>query len=800
MHNSATAPMPAKEAVTNTRQGSLEEAHAQKALLFLRPETGEIIAVPEIEGPRLRSHYMKWSALMADYHAANAALMACDIRRMALAQADATKKFVDPQIQEEVQRNWEWAIKWRDEAHAKLREELKPLDKIGTSGKQLVELIPLMEKEGDNPYQLTIENDGPELDGTDLKHSWGIKGGVGLRDKFNAFSDPKNPAQLPEKLVYVRSDQLKPAWPKFKDAQSVKWSEVYQKGPGGQRKLDQTKLKRYVTEQVKKVKIESKDFIKLEAEKCGTLASEWAEQWNKTANWRQEGKLVAGPLTGDIDLSAEAALMRYLMGGSLNATFDPFKAGVNFKAEGGAEVALAEGKAGASLYLPSMDGWMLYLMDLERARYDLGAIRVGASCELKGAVGASLAGELSLGVEMKDVEITDANGKKLIAKAPHIYGRPAPKGSRRARAVEVSGTEPVNVGGVDAGLNVFAGAKANAELKGALQWRNPETRDKAFEDFASVAPSVGGMAGLGGKTKLQVQYVDGVFRIVADAGICLGIGPQGKIEFAVGAKQIAQFMMWFYYQLYHVNFSNLKIIGETAFNAARDIAFLAVEAEEDIQKFIGQIEEDINDFVAAASIRYKKAEARQALAGRILRDPWALKYSTPETKGMLIYQLSRFGKEDWATTGFKLGQDYLAQQRLAILRVLRFAQTKADADNILQHIHSRGTKGNLKANKQNLVAFFAAEGPRGMDIPGTNATYDEQFDRWYRGLVNPKDRIALSGDFEGWYGPFYEELKDVPTRGLAIARNDSTEYALQVALQGRDHSLFASTGDRAFYG
>ncbi|MBU3537075.1 hypothetical protein KHT87_21880, partial [Alkalihalobacillus clausii] len=92
----------------------------------------------------------------------------------------------------------------------------------------------------------------------------------------------------------------------------------------------------------------------------------------------------------------------------------------------------------------------------------------------------------------------------------------------------------------------FAGAKGGVGIKGAVEWRNPHTKDKKFEPFASVAPELQGMAGLAGEAKLNIEYVDGVFRITAHAGICLGLGAEGTVTLAVGAKQLASFAYWTY--------------------------------------------------------------------------------------------------------------------------------------------------------------------------------------------------------------------------------------------------------------
>jgi hypothetical protein len=79
--------------------------------------------------------------------------------------------------------------------------------------------------------------------------------------------------------------------------------------------------------------------------------------------------------------------------------------------------------------------------------------------------------------------------------------------------------EKMVVAGAEVGVNAFAGAKAGAELKGAIQWRNPEDKKKSFEGFAEIAPTVGGMAGIGAGGTLTVQYTKGIFKVHADAAV-----------------------------------------------------------------------------------------------------------------------------------------------------------------------------------------------------------------------------------------------------------------------------------------
>ena len=215
-----------------------------------------------------------------------------------------------------------------------------------------------------------------------------------------------------------------------------------------------------------------------------------------TAKCRHKARPMQVAAQQDVQIDST---QRYLYDGSLNSTFQPLKGDVAFHAEGHAEFALAEAKAHGAVYFPSKEGWMWTLpasLVEEGAKaedMDLGAIRLAVAMELAGVVGASIAAEGNLAVENKEGRFPVAKGR-----------RPAKRGKRRTRAVQVFGPKKnMKVAELDFKLNAFAGAKAEAELKGAIEWRNPEHKDKAFVAFAATTPSIGGMAGIGGECDRQ---------------------------------------------------------------------------------------------------------------------------------------------------------------------------------------------------------------------------------------------------------------------------------------------------------
>lgn len=797
---------------------------------FLRLDTGEVYTVPAKDITGLNNEFDKWNRLIHAQLLANEVLALADERLLLIATAKATNPYsVSNDIDEDAREAQGLAVIWREEATEAVRKEMQTLDKLGSSGKKLIEMIPLMDKAGDKPYQTKPDkaNGDWKQKGLDLNRKWGVKTASGIRDKFEQEARYRGLGPL----RYVNSDTLaKKNWPKFKDKKSMKWAEVYKPDSSGKRKIDRTKLKQYLGEQVMAAKVSSTDFFKLEVSNVGTLGPEALDKWNANMRASGEGKVVWGDVElGDVDFSAEAAAMRYYSGGSLSGEIAPLKGNVNIKAEGGVEVAFAEGKVGGNLYLPSKEGVLLYYLDAEQLvniakgkkvdtrPYDLGAIRLACAAELKGVIGVSLAGEVSIGVEMKDVEAQDVDGKTKQGKMPQLKG--SRKKAKRHKSVDVTGKTDdwKNTAGVAAEVNFFAGAKGGLGISGAVQWRNPHSKDKKFEVFASLAPQVEGMAGIGASAKLNIEYVDGIFRISAHAGICLGVGAEGTFTMAVGAKHLASFVYWMYYNLFHAGFKSLVFIAKEAFDALKYLGYLMVTEGKEVTAYFGrqlnQASNSLSRTVERYEAKFRNESENLALAQRILENPHFIKFTTPESKGMLIYQLTRFGAVSWALDGGGLGNAYLPTQRKAVLAVLRQATLANDLNNVIQHIHPQGTKVSadsrvaLERNLGELKRFFAAEGPGGLDIPGTRTIFSDALQEIVRkidphfiamGPTGKVDQLAMNGAFGAWYEAVLPTMMEEPVRGYMALASSDPGYALLRDGPQQDHPLYAST-DGGFY-
>lgn len=762
------APQPVKEASTNTTKGSkvtVEAEHPPR--LYFRPETGELIEVPAHESNELIADIGHWNSLVATLHDANQQVQYFEDE---LVELTLNPDLMTPGAHEIAERNLETAIEWQGEVLDKCRAKMEPLVKIGSSGKALLELIPIPNAPDPKKAEGKFK---------DMKYSkewknrpWALGRKKTLEGKKGVPSKTwiRPPAGS---LVYVQSDKVKRHWPTFKDPQSVKWQDTMPKDANGKRKVDTKKVKEYAKQLVKDKKFQSKDGLKLNVE--GTLDS-WATAWNIDTSYKFSHSGTPEFLHLPVEVEAGAQLMRYLYGASLNGSFEPFKGNVSVRAEGHAEFSVAEAKASLEMYCPCKEGWMwtlpafFYHGGADAKDVDLGAIRMKLAVEAKGTVGASIAAEVSLGIEAKVGQMPKIVGKRTKKKR----GRPA----RTVKVVEMGPEEKMRVAGVDVGLDAFVGAKADAELKGSIEWRNPENEKKSFEAFANIGPSIAGLAGIGGTAKLTVQYVKGVFKLHVDAAICIGLGAEGKLTLEVSAKLLLQFVKWFFYQLYHANFGKLPFVDSSAFDAVKKLTFVSIFQGKSISKLFGMLEADLNEAVDSIKEKLQSSTtAREQLAQNILSDPEALRYAPPETKGMLIHQLSNDSDIDWKKTDFIADSGFFREQKDAVKHILqRWSHTQSDCNNVIQHISASGQKGDYAQNIARLEKFFKVEAPGNINL--ANSSHAE--------------------DFNQWYGDLLAVLKEEPTRGFPIVPSDSVQYAMQRDYD-RDHPLFSSQGERSFY-
>lgn len=738
MNAPSTSHAPDGHGTTNTTPDSLVHVpHDPAPMLYFRPETGEFILVPAEDVSGLQSECNLLHDRVDKFHKANEKL---DVALNAYAK-DVQNHMSDARAGEAYKAAVDDALTEREAAHKALKKELEPLSKLDSKDLTMVELIPIH-----------IDGDGKKS------------------VKFAKY-----------KLHYVRSNKIKPGWHKFgpaafedmkgrKEEKETGAKSFIKKNANGKYKIDVDKLKEGVlisressikSQLYEKTKVSSEI---VEKHVTGTLFA-WAEEWNKDLTYsagaeepveRGEGgegekkeaeKPKQTAFGNNVSIEAKAQLMRYLAGAGLDTEWAPQKGHVAIKASAQAEFAIAEGKVSGAFYYPDIAGWMWSLDGDDGKPHSLGAVRFKGELGLSGMVGASVVAQLGVVVDYRDEKRKDLG----------LYGAAVENPTTKQREIKVGG-KPVDPS-ANADLDVFAGARADLSLEGALEWMEPakEGPSGKYKPFAKVGDTVTAMAGAGLTCMLDVSYAAGRFRIKAKAGLCLGVGAKGDIEVSVDALRIAEFVKWFFYQLYHANFQRLKFVDEVAFDAFTHIQVMVIQGYQNLADTVGQEVLEINQAFSALVAEYEKEEARVELMNRVLGNPWMLQYATPEAKGMMIYQLTRHW---YATDGVDMANHtygrWYGRRKDAVKQILKWSHTRHDLDNVVQHIDPQGDTGNTVRRRADLRRFLA------MSLTAAPATDAKEIDDYYDSLT------AM--------------LKVNPTPGYAVVQVDSHDYAFQAAV------------------
>jgi hypothetical protein len=520
------------------------------------------------------------------------------------------------------------------------------------------------------------------------------------------------PKEWARKWTYVRADKVKSHIRSYKlsgaDGATSQAKSFLRNG-----RIDTQRLKEQFSKLDPKLKAEW--VIASDAGYLMPKVQAWAEQLNVKAN-----------ANSPVQFSTEVHLFRYFAGCGAALEWSPRSGKVGGKLAGKAELNIAQGSCKLEGFLPSPAGWALLMTGAKSGKeFHIGVLRLAASANLSAGVGASVAAELA-------IEVDYSSATKLGAKGAR-KAKNTPTAGPKAKLTELAGNT-----GVNAGADLFAGARAGGEFKGALQYQSPEAGDK-LEDMAAIGPKVEVQWGAGAAAALMVTYENGKFRFKAKAGVCLGPGAKGELGLEVDAKRVAAFLRWFFHALLNAGFEFLEIVVRRAYEAAVRLSVLLVEgvidAYDDIQKAW-------RDFTEALD----REDRRVALMERVLSDPPELRICPPESHGILLWHLSRHGKltktthlaansENWETLG---------RRKRAIIQVCRWAQCKSQFENMVQHMAQQGTKGSFADNYAHLLHF--------MEIGPGNSDYDDDLRKLYQRL--PID----------------------PPRGYAVAQNHTTAF------------------------
>lgn len=720
---------PLAEGRTNPRRGSVVEAFlAPEPLLFYRPETGDLLVVPidkatafENECRLLDQIIYVLQTAKEEHLVAQGALLTAE----RAAGAPQRTYPQDPDVLQQARECLRLAELALVQAQQTVETEFKPLGKLDGSSGKLYELVPIRKRREPQTAARTV----PQREG----HAWA------------------------KKWTYVRSDKVKSHFRSYQlnqDEQAKYQSNRKTSFVAEDGKIDTAKLR----EQINKLEISA--AWKQEVGAQGVFFRDLNQAIHASLNSWAEG---TNSDHQHVQLGVEAQLLRYFAGAGVEASWNPKKGNLAVRGDARAEFAVAEGKFKATAYWPGQAGHMIQMTGPKSGTvYDAGLLRAGLELELFGLAGASACAQLGL-------ELDYASQRKDKA---GIRGR-ASKQPISSKALNLSSSVR-NGAEVGAAGDLFAGARAGGHVQGMIEWNSPEA--EKFEALCKIGPGGQVQAGVGISGQFKIDYVGGKFRILASGAVCLGVGAGGKLEFEVDAGQTLEFTRYLAYMLFAVNYELAEIIAKQAFDAWAAYSLWAIQQGKEFVEAVEVFGGDVREVLAELVRQMEKESERVTLMNRVLANPRALEYAPPETKGMIVYQLTRHSVMT-KTLFLPANQgvvpptiEFLDRRKQAVLTVMKKARSKAEFRNILQHMTPDGSKDpkGWQANNEHVQRFL----DMGIDF-------------------KDMDRQLL--DFESNLSALYQRLYDEPLLGYAFVDNDAPVY-LARATRGRHHDGFMVAG------
>ncbi|MGY0557400.1 hypothetical protein [Lysobacter sp. A421] len=713
---------------SNPRDSSQVDAFVDPApLIFYEPQTGELWVVPAEHAAAVEKECRQMDKLVYDLNQAkDAYLVIQDELLEAQRAAGAPDRTVPRHPQEllKAQQKLAEAEKTLQKAQTVMEDEFKPLGKLDGTGGKITELIPIRQRSKRNTGAKTK----PEKTGYTWARNWS----------------------------YVRNDKVKDKRRKYplnkgEQAKYQGQSDSFLK----EGKVDTEKLGKQLTE------LESSASWKAEVGVQGAFFEDVNRSIDETLKAWADG-INADP-SQRIELGAEAQLLRYFAGAGVSTSWNPKKGNVAVRADARAEFAIAEGKFTAAGYWPARGGHMISMVGPKSGKtYEAGQIRLGLQLELLGMAGASACGQLGL-----EVDYSSLTGKSKAGLRGRSSKKPlSAKGLKLGREVR-DGAQ------VEGAADLFAGARAGGEIKGLIEWNDPENRK--FEPLCKIGPGGQVQAGAGIGGQFRIDYNNGKFRLLAAGSVCLGVGAGGKLEFEVDAKQTFGFSRYLAHMLYSVNYEFLEIFGDTAFEVWKTYSLWAIKNGKELADTIETYGDRTLDVARDVFTQLENEVERVELMNRVLADPEVLEYVPPETKGMILYQLTRHSM--WTKTVFlpenqgvvPVLVETLDRRKQSVLKVIRKARSKAEYRNILQHMTAAGSKDadGWQANERHVQSF--------LDIGVDMKDMDGRMQRHERSLA-----------------AIYDTLYDQPILGHPFVDNDQPRYLVN-ALRG-DHDGYRVAG------
>lgn len=358
---------------------------------------------------------------------------------------------------------------------------------------------------------------------------------------------------------------------------------------------------------------------------------------------------------------------------------------------------------------------------------DFGHIRILFKGYLTAWAGVEASVTAGLEIKMNKLKVLEGfQPKELTDEEKADVGKGALGGSKKTEKGNELGADDQG-GNLGAAATAFAGAKASAGVKAMLEWQKPETN--VFSLFAEAGYSVSGMAGAGASADFKVGYdsVSGKFVCKMKAEATLGVGCGGAFSFAVGADTLIDFVQLVYQKLADVDFSFLDIFETETEGAEIDVYKLYSQTLLELIKSgnvtgtlaaasVGAIAIVMAPLIATGSRlaatwdsprEEDEKKGLEELATCIKKRSDILAYLNPETKGRLLYLLSKYSISSFWDDVWELDWNH-ENEVLALNLIETGIKSKRDYEETISHMVDFKTALDRSKNRNKQKAYASA--------------------------------------------------------------------------------------------
>lgn len=400
---------------------------------------------------------------------------------------------------------------------------------------------------------------------------------------------------------------------------------------------------------------------------------------------------------------AEAQAMRFAMGASLSAGYDPKQLTAHIAAKATASASLVEGKAYSEIAWPAEEEseWTIRYRDetnqLQTA--SLGRFRALARIELAGFAGASA-------ILAANVHVTAENG------IPTLRG--------------VGGTQRTGNEAANAEAGAFAGVRADGKVEGTIEWMDMLEDRPTWTTLCSLGVGAGAALGLGAEARVKLKWSARTqsFYFNVHAGVVVGPGASGELGAEVGAGSFLSMLRCVYNGLLKVDFRRLEDIDDNAFQMLCGYAIhglmtgtsIAQEAARIGVERAGIIINEVERIIDSHQSAMRREALAKSTATNVLLDMEVPRYSwvilsPPEVKGAVLNVICY----DYRLTPDRYVPFVDNKRDQAIRKILESSQSWRDYQELVTRMTRTGSKGDYRHNRARLVDFLGAESVRRME-------------------------------------------------------------------------------------